>query len=516
MIALSACFAIQAKGLESSIPAAQTFKILRTRSLGEPMTLDWNKAFSVIDAELIKNLMEGLVSLDHDLKLVPALAKGWTISVDGRTYVFDLRRDVKWSDGTALKAQHFVDGWKRLLSPVTGSSYADLLFEIEGAEYYNKGALTDFSNVGVKAIDDYTLQVKLKSRSDPFIYNLAMWPTYPIRQDLVDRYDASWEKPGNLVTLGAYRLVSHDAGSNIVLSKNPYYYGTTGNIDQVSVEFIPDDAAALQQYNAGKLDLLPRLSSSALNEVRGRADLKSYPAFRTLELSFNTARYPVSMVNVRRAISMGIDRSKFSQFIKEGYPQARSLLPPGFVGGGKDVAPAFDPAQAKKLLEDAGFPTWKAVKLGLGTTDFDYLEALADFLKSQLKKNLGIELAVKAFPVKDYSTMLLGSGQFDLILHDTTAKNGDPDHLMSRYLSAAISGTAWKSADYDNLVFSARALSGPAAREKTYLEALQLILNKDAVTVPLYFGQNWALVRKDLQGVYLNPVRGLKFQEISR
>jgi oligopeptide transport system substrate-binding protein len=208
------------QGQAAQQPPAQ--KTLRVRSLGEPMTLDWNRAYSVIDAELIRNVMEGLVTLDQSLRLTPALAKSWTVSVDGRIYLFELRKDVKWSDGTPLTAQHFVDSWKRLLSPITGSNYADLLFEIEGAEFFNKGAMSDFSNVGVKAIDANTLQIKLTGRSDPFLYNLAMWPTYPVRQDLIEQYGSAWEKPGNLVTLGAYRLVSHDSEQNIVLSRNPH------------------------------------------------------------------------------------------------------------------------------------------------------------------------------------------------------------------------------------------------------------------------------------------------------
>src|SRR4051812_9356265 len=136
-------------------------KTLNFRLSNELETLDWNKAYTDDEAQLLENLMDGLVAFDGKLNPVPALAQSWTISPDGRTYTFKIRPGVKWSDGVTLKAADFVYSWKRLLSPLTAASYAYFLFDIEGAEYFNKGALKDFSQVGVKALDDLTLQIKL-------------------------------------------------------------------------------------------------------------------------------------------------------------------------------------------------------------------------------------------------------------------------------------------------------------------------------------------------------------------
>ena len=153
---------------------------------GEPETLDWNKAHAAIETPIVMNVMDGLLLLDASLRVRPALAQSWTVSPNGRTYTFKLRPGVKWSDGVPLKAQDFVYSWRRLLSPETGAAYAYFLFDIEGAEWYNKGELKDFDSVGIKAVDDLTFQIKLTKPVAHWIYVPTFWVTFPMRQDLVE------------------------------------------------------------------------------------------------------------------------------------------------------------------------------------------------------------------------------------------------------------------------------------------------------------------------------------------
>ncbi len=155
------------------------------RLTGDPETLDWNRAHTAMETFLLMNLMDGLVAFDSKLKVVPALAKTWTRSDDGKTYTFKLREDVKWEDGVRLTAKDFVHSWKRLLSPTTAASYAYLLFDIEGAENFNKGTLKDFGQVGIKAPDDFTFQVKLTRAVAHWIQIPTFWVTFPLREDVV-------------------------------------------------------------------------------------------------------------------------------------------------------------------------------------------------------------------------------------------------------------------------------------------------------------------------------------------
>src|SRR4051794_30637058 len=163
------------------------------------------------------NLMEGLVTFDSSLNVMPCLAESWKISPNGKTYTFKLRHDVKWSDGVPLKAKDFVYSWKRLISPVTAASYAYFLFDIEGAEWYYKGIVKDFNAVGIKAPDDYTLVIKLARPVAHWIYIPSFWVTFPLRQDIVEKYGEAWTKPGRMVTLGPFTLAAYDIDSKIIL-----------------------------------------------------------------------------------------------------------------------------------------------------------------------------------------------------------------------------------------------------------------------------------------------------------
>ena len=169
---------------------------------------------------------------------------------------------MKWSDGVTLKAQDFVYSWRRLLSPITAASYAYLLFDVENAEDFHKKKITDPAVVGIKALDDVTLQIKLKHRSPMFLYNLTFWSLFPLRQDVVEKYGEAWSTPGKMVTLGPYRLTSHDVDQQYVLHANPSYYGKHGNVDKLIAKIVKDDSAAIDLYEQGKIDLLLDLSVS--------------------------------------------------------------------------------------------------------------------------------------------------------------------------------------------------------------------------------------------------------------
>ena len=224
-------------------PRTFTFRIR-----DEPETLDWNRAHTAVEAYILMNLMEGLVTYEGSSTVAPALAQSWDISPDGKVYTFKIRPGVKWSDGVPLKAQDFVYSWRRLLSPLTAASYAYLLFDIEGAEKFNQGKLLDFDQVGIKALDDLTFQVKLTHPVAHWIYIPGFWVTFPMRKDIIEKYDAGWESPGRMVNLGPYSLVSHDIDSKVVLKSNPNYYRDRGNVDQIVALMMKDDSEALTAY----------------------------------------------------------------------------------------------------------------------------------------------------------------------------------------------------------------------------------------------------------------------------
>lgn len=465
------------------------------------------------------NLMEGLLTFDEDFKVAPALAQSWTRSPDGLTYTFKLRPDVKWSDGVALKAQDFVYSWKRLISPVTAASYAYLLFDIEGAEDFYKGKVKSFDSVGIKALDERTFQVKLIRPVAHWIYIPTFWVTFPLRQDVVEKHGESWAKPGRMVTLGPFTLAAHDIDSRIVLKSNHLYYdsaqGKRGNIDQLVGLIVKDDSTALTLYESGRFDLLTDIATLDLKRLGGHKDLKTFPYLKVGYLGFAINKYPVSNVKVRRAISMAIDKSKIGDVLHGGQKSAHSLVPPGVLGYSPEIGLPYNPTQAKAEWRMAGLDQKRKLVLELLCPNWDKQLTLAQFIQGELKKNLGIEVEIQSFDHKTFRAQM-DLHAFPLFEAHWGADFPDPDNFLSIFLAnSGNNRTNWKSKVYDDQVLQARGLRTDKDRLKVYLEAQKLLIEKDAIIIPLYYEPNMALVRSRVRGLQLNPLNYLYLKKVN-
>jgi oligopeptide transport system substrate-binding protein len=476
--------------------------------------LDWNRAHTAVEAYLLMNLMEGLVTYEGTSSVAPALAESWKISPDGKTYTFKIRKNVQWSDGVLLKAEDFVYSWRRLLSPLTAASYAYLLYDIEGAESFNNGKLLDFSKVGIKALDSQTLEVKLAKPVAHWIYIPGFWVTFPLRKDVVNKHGGAWETPGRMVSLGPYSLVSHDVDSKYVLKANPTYYRNRGNVDQIVALIVQDDQQALNLYEAGKLDFLTDLATVDLRKLKGRSDLKTYPHLKTGFLEFETDRFPVSNVKVRRAIAMAIDKDKLTASLFGGQTVATSFVPPPMMSYSKSIGLSFDPKKAKAELKSSGIDLSASIKLEYISQKWDKAASIAQFIQAELKKNLGIEVTIQSFDNKSYRNQL-DLHVFSVFDYTWTADYPDPDNFLSVFQSSSgNSRTTWKSARFDQLVQDARQSLKAAEREKTYLTLQKILLEDEAVIVPLYYEPNLALVRSRAKNFELNPLDYLYLRKV--
>ncbi|MGZ3689221.1 MAG: peptide ABC transporter substrate-binding protein [Bdellovibrionota bacterium] len=485
------------------------------RIQGEPETLDWNKAHTPIETYILMNLMEGLLTFDSSFKIAPALAQSWEISPDGKKFTFKLRTDVRWSDGVPLRAQDFVFSWKRLLSPVTAASYAYFLFDVDGAEDFNRGKIHDFSQVGVKALDDHTLEVRLAHPVATWIYIPTFWVTFPMREDIVEKYGSAWETPGRMVTLGPYTLASHDIDSKIVLKSNPVYYAPRGNIDQVTGLIVKDDSTALSLYEAGKLDFLTDIATLDLRRLQGRADLKSFPYLKTGYLGFVTDKFPLQNVKVRRAIAMAIDKSHLNQVLHGGQEAASSFVPPRMMGHSGKIGLPFNPARALEELKTSGVDLSKPLSIELLLPNWDKQLTLAQFIQGELKRNLKIDVQLQPFDNKTFRAQL-DLHAFPLFEASWSADYPDPDNFLSVFLSTSGNNrTTWKSENFDGQIMKARGMQNQKAREKVYLD-LQKVLEEDQVViVPLYYEPNMALVRPRVKNLELNPLNYLLLRKVN-
>ena len=494
--------------------AAPSGNVFTFRIRGEPETLDWNLAHSLVEADLLMNLMEGLVTFNNESKIVPALANAWDVSADGKVYTFHLRPGVKWSDGVTLKAQDFVYSWKRLLSRVNAAPYAYFLFDIVGAEDFNKGEIQDFEQVGIKALDELTLQVKLQSPVAHWIQIPAFWVTFPLRQDVVEKNGNHWQAPGRIVTLGAYTLEAHDIDSKFVLRANPNYFGIPGNVDKIVALVVKDDAAALSLYETGAIDFL---SDLALGDIKGRAgkpDLKTFPQFKTGFLSFVSNKYPVSNLKFRRAIAMAIDKTKIRDLFPGVQFPATSLVPPGMMGYSKEAGLPFNPSLAKVELIRSGVEV-SGLTLQYLIPNWDRSLSVAEFVKSELRKNLGIEVAMHPMENKAYRVQL-GFHANPLFDFSWTADYSDPDTFLSLFLSTSgNSATAWTNPVFDFLVMKARRSQSAVEREKLYNDLQKILLQDEAIIVPLYYEPNLVLIKPRVKNIELNSLGYLYLRRVS-
>lgn len=503
---LSASFSAEA----AEPPKNETFTF---RLLGDPATFDWNLAHTPIENYLMINLMEGLVMLNEKLEVVPALAESWKKSKDGSVYSFKLRKDAKWSDGVPVKAKDFVFSWKRVLTAGTGASYAYFLFDVKNAEAFYKGKVKDFSQVGVKAVNDHTLQVTLEKPVAHWKYIPSFWITFPLREDIFKKYGNQWATAGKMVTAGPYVLDSHSIDSKVVLKRNPHYHGKVESVSEVVGLIVKDDSTAVKLFEAGKLDYMTDIPSMELIRLQGKPELKSFPYLKTGYIGLVLPKSPMDQPKVRQAIAMAIDKTQFSGLLFGNQKPAGSFVPPGMLAHSDKIGLPFDPARAKKLLKEAG-NDGKPLTLGMVIPNWERPLTLAQYLQAELKKNLGVQVTAQPYDHKTFRSQLTLMTHPMFIL-SWGADYPDPDNFLSMWLSdSGNNRVGYKSAKYDELILKARTLQDEAKRKKLYLEAQKLLLEKDAAIVPMYYDNNVALIQPYVKNLKLNPINYFYFKEI--
>lgn len=490
-------------------------RVLRVRAIGEPVTIDWNRASTWVEGFVIRNLMEGLVAVNNKLEPVPALAEKWETSPDFRIYTFHLRRQVKWSDGVPLRAQDFLKSWRRLLAPETNAKYASFLFDIENAEAFHRGLIKDFGQVGIKARDDLTLEVRLKAGVSYWYWIPTFYATYPIREDLMASGSGNWDKPGKLVSIGPFTLSKADPRT-ITLSKNSFYWGTRGNIDELKISLVSDDAAALKMYMNNEVDFLSKIASLDRNRVKSRPDFKNWPDMRLVHLRMNTASTPTSNVHLRRAIGLAIDRSKLTRLFEGAYKPATSLVPPGMLGFRNKAIEEFDVEKARTELKKSGLVASKLPPLDLLSPSFSDQVILAQFIQEELKRNLGLNVRIHVLEPKRYYSPTLVHTDYAMQINFWGADFPDSDNFFSIFLSnSGLNRYHWTNSEYDKLVIGARSLSTNKERDKTYLNAEHVLLANEVATVPLYYSRISGMVRENIKGFDPGPLDWWVFKDLS-
>jgi len=495
-------------------PRASDGSTFRMTLSNEPPTLDWNLATDSVSFDVLINLMEGLTEYDGQLRPRPAVARSWEVSPDGRTYLFHIREDACWSDGKPVTAGDFEYSWKRLLDPKTAAEYAYFLYDIEGAEAYNTGKTDRPDSVGVRALDNRTLQVRLRKPIVFFPSIVTFMVTYPMRRDIVEKFGDRWTEPGAMVTDGPFVVDEWRHEYKLTLRPNPYYYGARPGLGKVVMFVVNETTTALTLYETGDLEMAT-LPPEAISAYRGKREYVTAPILRGYYYGFNVLKPPFTDPRVRRAFSMAIDRIEFPAILKRGEIPASFWVPPGMPYYNSTVGLPFDPETARGLLAEAGYPGGRGfptVTASFNTSPENSL--IAENLQAQWKRNLGVEVHLDNQEWKVYLKRL----QTDpppLFRLGWGADYPDPDNFLNLFTSTSGNNrTRWKNDRYDELIRSAAANPNPLRRQKAYDEAQRILLETDVAVMPLFVAtQNW-VIKPYVRGLRINALELLELKTV--
>jgi len=332
----------------------------------EPPSLDPGLATDTTSGDVISNIMDPLVKLDKDLQPTPSLAKSWTVSKDGKTVTFELRDDGRWTNGDPVTAQDFEWSWKRTISPDLGADYAYQFFGIVGAAEYNaceKNCDAMRDKVGVKALDDHTLQVKLTSQQPWFVQQVAHHSFLAVHRATVEKFGRKWTEPQNIVTDGPFKLARWDHDSRLDLVKwNGWRNADQVKLQRINGSMITEGTTALRAFEAGELDTSGQgLPPVDLPRLKGTPEYAQYPGLGTYYYGLNVKTVPD--VKQRRAMALAIDRQTIIDNIAQGdQAPATGFTPKGMPGfdtitaKSPWLAPNGDTAKAKQLMSQVKSP----------------------------------------------------------------------------------------------------------------------------------------------------------------
>jgi oligopeptide transport system substrate-binding protein len=350
---------------------------LQLHNGGDPRTLDPHKASGNWEDRPISDYIEGLMTLDAEGNPILGQAASYEISDDGLVYTFKLRDDAVWSDGTPVTAKDFVLGAQRLQNPATASSYAYLNHFIKNASEINAGEITDFDELGVKAIDDKTLEITLETPTPYLLAALTHYTAYPVPSHVVEAHGEEWSQIGNLVANGPYIPVEWVPGSFIRAEKNDSYYDAANvQIDEVIYHITEDDNSALNRYRAGEFDILSSFPADQYQLLQDQYPGEAHvaPFLGVYYYVMNQEREELKDMNVRKALSISINREVIGpDVLGTGELPAYGWVPPGTANyEGEQYMPEWASQdygarveEAKALMEAAGYSESNPLNLQL-------------------------------------------------------------------------------------------------------------------------------------------------------
>ncbi|HEX5459729.1 MAG TPA: peptide ABC transporter substrate-binding protein [Steroidobacteraceae bacterium] len=494
------------------VGAAKQLSATLLRGLGaEPDSLDPQKARADEAQRVLRDICEGLTTLDKSGGVAPGIAEKWQVSPDGKTYTFTLRHDARWSGGQPVVAADFVAGLRRLVDPETASQYAQVVDVIANAGDIIAGRKHPES-LGVSAPDPYTVIVQLSTPA-PYLPSLLSHPsTCPVNPvALVNERDA-YAQPGKLPSDGAFILSQWVHGSYIYLTRNRYYWNNAATrLDAVKYLITPDENAELTLYRADQLDVTDVIPRSQYGWIRSHLgdQLHIAPELGVYFYGFNLQRAPFAGdEKLRRALAMVIDREKLAQLVlRSGELPAYGWTPPG-VDGYTSQSPDYRTlsmaqriAEARKLYAQAGYSAARPVRFELRYNTEEIHTQLAIAIASMWKQTLGAQVTLRA---EEFRSLMQDIDRGDVqMFRSSWIGDYNDAYTFAQYFKSdfGVNLTHYHNPAYDDLLNRAAGEVDPAKRRALLEQAEQLML-RDQPVIPIYFYVSKHLVKPRVTGWY--------------
>lgn len=485
--------------------AAQAEVVLHRGNGGEPGTLDPHHSSINIEDYIVSDMFIGLLTGAADGSAIPGAAESWTISDDGLTYTFDLRDGATWSDGEPVTADDFVFSFNRVLAAETAAKYASILYPIKGAQAVNAGE--DGATLGVRKIDDDTLEITLENPTPFFLDLLTHYTSYPVPQHVVEAHGDDWVKPGNMVSNGPYVLAEWVPQDKVRLVKNERFYDAD-NVQIDTVYFYPaeDRAAALRRFRAGEFDVNYEFPTEQLDFIK-----ENLPNSYRIAPQTGLYYYPINNTDptfqdrrIRAALNLAIDRRAITdQVLGTGEIPATSWVPPL-----PNYQPASAPwadmtmeeqiAEARRLMNDAGYDEDNRLRFVLRYNTNDDHRRVAVAIASMWQ---GIFVDVELFNT-DVATHYneLQEQDFQVARAGWLADYPDAENFL--YLlkeGVEFNYGRWSNPEFEALLQESYTILDPEARESVMRQAEQVALD-DYASIPIYYYVSTNLVAPYVEG----------------
>lgn len=498
-----------------------TAKPSGTITIGATQFENWDPHFSDFAADIshMVKVWRGLYHTDLQDKPQPAMAEGApTVSSDGKTYTVKLKAGLKWSDGQALTAKDFVLGIQRTCNPDVAGHYQYILTNIVGCDDYYASASKTASEkdallkaVGVKAIDDTTLEIKLMNAQPTFTTLLSMWPTFPAPSHKLSTVDAKWPGPLENVYNGPFMPKAYTEKSSLELVPNPNWSGTTVGVEKLVMKYVDDPAVLNQAYRSGEVDATVA-NKAELDKLKTEfpKELQLYPATRTIGIEFNLQDATMKNPDVRLALSQATDRVTMMKVVfKDANTATTNWVPParnGLKGGEYDSILAFDVTKAKASLSKAGFANGAGFpKITLIQIDSATNKLAGDFLTAEWKKHLGIDLEVQYVDSKTRQAAF-NTKQYQIVLGGWQEDYPDAENWFIGLweTSGSINKTSTSIPALDKAIADSKYNTNDEARRKGYRDAEKLLLEQASGIAPIYHTLAAMLVKPHITGMVEN------------